>query len=542
MRKTPSLASREWLPVEGVEIEMPKAKVGGKSRYREWQRRVLPDLVPDSVNADAPERTPFRIVHALTSLTGFEKSTDIETVFAGELAGLEGLFRRQTKGRRKMTLAFHVLAVKATGTEERSAKGFTERTFLLLCRDPDGRVDTQLVDDVVEQFRGAPEKLDLAQRVVLNALSPHWTPEQEPAFYPDPCGDRCVPFDRHAADMFQDDLRCLLQAKLDPADFFSHLNILLVLHLGLYQPRLAALLNPQMDILFAEMAKPTPDNLAKLESLLEEQQRRHPFTGSVHCRAPDGGFQRRVNKRSASLVSFEHMAHELTIFHFNVLLLTRLRRLGEAYLATKLGIFEQWKADKLDEDARFTLEEATRGPLEFVRRMREDAEFGRFLHRSLEALAVAFADDQLAAKDEQVKNAIDEAESGLHALRDLYHIYNRNNSGSNTTSSRAYKQGIQVSSSLLRHNQEGLLQIRRGVGTYFELGVGLLPMLLLLTVGAANEKIPVDGFWARLERYGLAFDKEERGYLLERLRAMGVYERYSDAGEAAYVRNLMLPR
>jgi DNA phosphorothioation-dependent restriction protein DptG len=51
--------------------------------------------------------------------------------------------------------------------------------------------------------------------------------------------------------------------------------------------------------------------------------------------------------------------------------------------------------------------------------------------------------------------------------------------------------------------------------------------------------VPVATFWNRLARYGLQFDAEERGYVLERLRSMGVYERYSDAGEAAYVRNLM---
>ena len=68
---------------------------------------------------------------------------------------------------------------------------------------------------------------------------------------------------------------------------------------------------------------------------------------------------------------------------------------------------------------------------------------------------------------------------------------------------------------------------------------GFLPLLLLLVVGAGREKIPVDEFWKRLAAYGFAFDKTEREAVLARLRAMGVYERYSDAGEAAYVRNLM---
>lgn len=538
LRRKPELADCDSLPIEGVPVEMPKAKVRGKSRHREWQRRILPDLVPDSANADAPERTPFRIVYALTSS---EKKYGIEDTFKDELADLEGLFRRETKSKLKMTLAFHVLAVKGTDASERSAKGFTERTFLLLCRDAEGRVDTELVRQVVEQFRGHPDNLDLAQRVVLNKLSPKWTPNEEPTFDDTSCKERCVPFDLRAAQMFQKDLRCLLAANLNAADFFTNLNVLLVLHLGLYQPRLAALLNPQIDILFKEMASPDASNLSELEQLLVQQTERHPFTATVICRAPDGGFQRPVTKRSPSLSSFERMSRELTNFHFNVLLLARLRRLAQAYLATEWGQFDRWKSEKLEEDDRLGLEAATCGPIELIRRMREDPKFARFLNRALEALAVRFVENQLSSDDEQVTSAINDAESGLHALRELYHMYNRNGN-SNSTTTRAYKQGTQVTSSLLRHNQEGLLHARRGLGTYFELGVGLLPMLLLLTVGAEREKIPVDQFWSNLEGYGLRFDGEERGHLLERLRAMGVYERYSDAGEAAYVRNLMLPR
>ncbi|KIG19093.1 hypothetical protein DB30_05997 [Enhygromyxa salina] len=535
---TPKLAELDTLKIEGLDIEMPKAAARGRQVHRDWQRRILPDITPDSAIADAPERTPFRILYALTS--GQVTKRTIDEVFDGELAQLEGLFRRESRGKRKMTLAFHVLAVKGADKSERGAKGFTERTFLLLCRDKDGRVDRDLVRSVVEQFRREPSGLDLAQQAVLNELSTDWKADEEPQFDDSAHQDRHIPFDLEAAALFQRDLRSLVQAGLGPADFFRNLNTLLVFHLGLYQPRVAALLNPQMKLLFREMAEPSPSNLEDIKTFIGRAKDKHPFCGALACRAPDAGMLRRVSKQSPSMVTYNELGRELTIFHFNVLMLARLRQLGQAYLAEQWGLAARWKAGKLNEDERLQLEAATRGPSEFILRMGEDPSFQTFLHRALEALSVRFVKEQLG-DDESNYQKIYEAQSGMHALRRLYEAYNRE-SVANSTRSRAYRQGLQVTSSLLTHNQDGLVQTRRGLGKYLELGVGLLPLILLLTVGAGGEKIPVNQFWERLAQYGLTFDPQERGRLLERLRSMGVYERYSDAGEAAYVRNLMLSR
>ncbi|MFO7567262.1 MAG: DNA phosphorothioation-dependent restriction protein DptG [Enhygromyxa sp.] len=538
VRAIAKLAERDNLEVEGIEVELPKAAARGKQVHRDWQRRILPDIVPDSAIADAPERTPFRILYALTSMQ--KSNGSIDDVFTGELSKLEGLFRRESKGKRKMTLAFHVLAVEGAATAERNAKGFTERTFLLLCRKEDGQLDHELVQAVVEQFRLPPSSLDLAQQAVLEELSPGWTSEAKPSYNDDNYSERVVPFDIEAATLFKRDLRSLLAAGLGPADFFGSLNLLLVFHLGLYQPRVAALLNPQMDILFRDMAQPLPGNMEDLERFIGRAQRAHPFCGKVACRAPDAGMLRRVTKHSPSLQTYYQIGRELTVFHFNVLILARLRQLGQAYLAKQWGYNDKWRTDRRCGEY-LELQAATRGPREFMQRMREDPDYRIFLERALEALAVRFVQEQLGGSASAIHDKVESAESGLHALRSLYEMYNRD-TVANATMTRAYRQGMQVTSSLLTHNQDGLIQARRGLGKYFELGVGLLPLILLTTVGAGAEKIPVSQFWAELERYGLTFDMEERARLLERLRSMGVYERYSDAGEAAYVRNLMLSR
>jgi hypothetical protein len=539
VRNISDLANRHMLAIDGIEIELPISSGRGTARFRDWQRRVLPDIVPDSVNADAPERTPFRLLFALTTSQGTEASMD--EVLSGELHPLEDLFRARTLTK-TMTLAFHVLAVKAAGKGESDAKGFTERTILLLCRKDDGTLDVELVRDLVDQFRRPPSELDLAQRTVLERIQPGWSPSSEPTFdLPDSAKLPEIPFDREASRLFREDLRTLIQAALPPADFFQQLNLLLILHLGLYQPRVASLLSPQMEHLYREMERPDPRNLRDLEEMLKGHERRHPFTGLLHCRAPDPEL-RTVTLRTPARVSFEELGTTLVVFHFHLLVLVQLRRLGEAYLAQKWGYAEAWRNGRLAPEVLAEIHAATRGPQQFLIRMSQDPDFAQFLHKALTALAVRFVHNQIAEPSR--KRAFEEIEksaSGLHALRHLYEMYNIQSSR-NPTGSRAYRQGIQMTSSLLQQGQYGLVQGRQRVGPYFELGAGVLPLVLLLAVGAGREKVPVGNLWARLERYGLRFDAEERERLLSHLRSMGVYERYSDAGEAAYVRNLMTAR
>jgi DNA phosphorothioation-dependent restriction protein DptG len=99
-----------------------------------------------------------------------------------------------------------------------------------------------------------------------------------------------------------------------------------------------------------------------------------------------------------------------------------------------------------------------------------------------------------------------------------------------------------MAKSLLQQSDYGIIQTRRGLGSFFELGGGLLPLLLLLTIGHEAQKLQVDVFWERLADYGFSFDAGERDRLLGRLKDMGLYERFSDAGAANYVRNLLTIR
>lgn len=525
LRASAALATADSFVVDGVPLELPVPNDRSTSRQRDWQRRVLPDLIPDSVNADAPERTPFRILYSFTTNQATRHLH--REALRGRLEPLKPLFVAETVGRREIPLAFHVLAVRSVPRGEADARGFTERTFLLLCRRADGTLDVDLVRRLIERLRSDPRTLDLAQRTVLDALEPGWTPDREPRFALED-GERVIPFDPSAGRLFQEDLDRLLRARLSPADFFQALNLLLMLHLGLYQGRVAALLNPTMDLLLREMAGSSPENLRALERFSAEAARRHPFAGSLSCRAPDAGALRPVSLQTPERMAFERLSVSLNRFHFNVILLAQVRRLGEFYLRRR------W-----EDPSEEVIREALRTPLEIVRRMQEDEDFATYLHRATLALAVRYVHQQISeVSQEDAFRRIENAESGLHAMQTLYEMYNRQTSR-NAAGSRAYRTGVGVTSSLLKQNQYGLVQGRNRVGPFFELGANLLPLLLLVAIGPENEKAPVSRFLRRLEDYGLALDAAEQESLLQRLKAMGVFERFSDAGESAYVRNLM---
>ncbi len=514
------------LEVEGVPVEMPlPGKTGVKLKHRQWQRRVLDDLMPDSPNADAPERIPLRILRHLTTPEKPAKKYGEALGEGTPFAPLAPIFLFATRRKQfKVPVAFHVLSTKASDSTIRSGS-YTEHTFLLLMRDEAGVIDEELLAAFIDQFRAAPESLDLAHRTVLEQLEPGWDRTRNIFNLTD--SEEVRPLVPAAGELLRRDIRTLLSADLPSADFFRYTNQLLALHLGLYQPRIAFHLNPAMDLLLAELATPGSAETAAVEAIEEGLDPRYRFEGRLTVRAPSGG-QRPVRAGSRVRRDFQAMEEQLAELHFNLMLLYRVRELARGYL----------RARGYDEGM---IPSTVARPSQLIRRLQDDPEFRNFLLRATEALTVRFALDQLSKEyQDRCRDESASMPTGLHALKSAYVRYNLENAR-NIWNNRAYKQGAQITRSLLSQGEMGLVQSRRGIGTYFEIGAGMLPLLLLLIVGVDREKVTVSSFWDGLARYGLRLDEDERGRLLARLKAMGLYERFSDAGEASYVRGLITP-
>ncbi len=507
-----------------VNIAIPVSK--GVSR-EQWQRRVSDDILPDSPNADAPEKTPFEILNKLTDSVKAEHPLSQALADDSEFAPLRPLFVFATKGMAEIPVAFHVLAVKAADRSVR-CRSFTHKSFILLMRSKDGTLREDLVRRFIDQFRQPPAELDLAQRTVLERLQPEWSPDRNHDFsFEDP--GRVIPFVPAAGELLQRDIETLLDAELTRADFFRYTNQLLALHMGLYQPRLAAHLNPAIELLLQEMADPHSVSSEQVARVERGDDPQHQFTASLDVQVPEGSSWRRMSTRMPAFRSFLTLERRLATLHFNLMLFNRIRSLVSTYL----------RDCDFDDASAVSL---SRKPSDIVQRLQDDPEFRSYLERASEALAVRFIFDQLSdASEKDSFEVLAREPSGLHALRSFYERYNFESSPK-PTSSRAHKNGSQVVRRLLGRGEHGLLQARKGFGAYFEIGAGLLPLLLITSIGPGAEKIPVMRFWTELGRYGMRLPSEERERLLGRLKAMGLYERYSDAGEASYVRGLLAVR
>ncbi len=517
VRALPDIAERDGLAIAGVDLALPLSKVRGiKLQHRAWQRRVVEDMVPESVVGDASEKILVSIVNALT--TGAKDVPSFESALGEDFGPLRALFAHRTQGKHELPLPFH--AVVARSARKVDSRSFSEKTLLLLATGADGQVDVALLARFINALRPPQEVLNLAQRTVLERLAPGWTTAQAPQFNLDLSEQGPTPFVERAGSLFRQDLANLLDARLENADFFAYASLLLVVHFGLYLPRLAYQLNPSMDMLLAELAVPgsrTPADLAAVERDVH-----NGFAGSLCCRAPDPGGNRPVQRHAEVRRSFALLERELGQLHFNLLLLNRLRDLARSYL-------HRWRPEAA---GRLML------PSTLVGLMQQDPASRVFICRAAEALCVRFVAQQLPESQHAwAWETLADSPSGLHALRNYYEKFN-SISNANARSTRAYSNGMSVVVSLLRRGNSGLVQSRKGLGYFFELGVGALPYFLVVSMGR-RKKMRLSEFWERLAAYGLRFDPEERALLLGRLKVMGLYERFSDAGEASYVRNLV---
>ena len=514
----PKLYDAPYYQIDDVTIAFPK-------KNKQWQRRVIEHMLPDSPVADSPEKIPYRLLYAQTSSQQTENG--LETVFSGDLRHLRDVFYAQTRGS-AVPVAFHVLMVKAKNAKVVTQRLFTERTFRLLCTDEKGRLDDGLITDLLNRFRASPDDLDLASRVVLKGLQPMWDPTQFEVEV-DQRDARTVPFVPDASRLFRADIRTLLDGGFIPADFFELLTQTLTLHLGLYLPRLAARLNPTVAMMLDEFGTPGAADVERMRRIEAGDDDEYQFRGSISVRAASPGAHRRLSRASAPRLAYIRMERDLTYLHFSLLLFNQVRDLARQHISAA------WEGG--DPAA---LHEMSAAPSVIVERMQAIPEFRRFMSKATVALALRFVREQMPEDPTRsLVSKIEEMPSGLHALRDFYYAYNLLEPNT-ATKNRATKQGIHVADALLGRGDRGLVQDRRGVGRYFEIGVGIVPLLLLLSMGAHSEKIRISKLWARFEDYGLHLDDTERDLLLNRLKSMGLYERYSDAGEANYVRNLLV--
>jgi hypothetical protein len=162
--------------------------------------------------------------------------------------------------------------------------------------------------------------------------------------------------------------------------------------------------------------------------------------------------------------------------------------------------------------------------------MAADREFAKRIDMAAGALAISYAAEEASASALQLARLSSSREPGVHLLRSVIHSHLR---GGLHYRSRA------VVNQLVKRRYGGTLIRRRGSVIFFELDEDFLFLLVKFTLTRRRQReLPFRDFLDELSAYGLApQDREEEERFSEALERLGMLHRYSDAGEAMYVRH-----
>lgn len=363
---------------------------------------------------------------------------------------------------------------------------------LLNSRDDLTLMDRILLDAVADACGdGAPEQADAAA-LLQGKQAQKVRAGLEPG-----------PFDQQALDGFRSDLRCVLDTPLPRHDRIAAVMLTLSLHLGLYYYRLAFALGRGIEQCIAAASG---DAARKLPWQDE-------FRGRIAFRVGTAG--------DRPLSASDPCARAW-------------RELDDRYL---LALSANIVTSNLLATCWLAVDPATSPPAPdpgaLARRMASDSAFARTIDAMAGGLAAIYADRavQLTAEDTE---AIARLRPGIYGLHEAVLADRRSRN-------RLKHHSRDVVNQLVRRPFGGSLISTRGNVRYFELDEEFLYLLVKFVLGRRHSnQIPYRDFLSELAGYGLQpQDPQEVEVLASALERLGMLERYSDAGEAQYVRHLL---
>ncbi|WP_328665381.1 hypothetical protein OG905_00470 [Streptomyces sp. NBC_00322] len=315
-------------------------------------------------------------------------------------------------------------------------------------------------------------------------------------------------------DRFQTDLRTLLATKLPRPDFVRWVTVLISLHASLLMYRVAVVQSARLDRAVAAAHElPSPGATYKCEGL-----ENCPLAGQLMFRTGTGGY-RPVSRRDGCHTSWQRVDGK----HLLSLPATLITANLAARVWESLGgppahrpDLEQL-ADSLAHDAdlrrRFNAGAAA------VTVLHHHAHWAQTTRRT-KGMPPPSLDELLQAAD------VRGGRIGLLALREDVTRLRR---------SDLRKQSRDVVNQLMLHQVGGLLSRNGTSMTFYEVDEDLLTLLVRLI--CRDEPVAFELFLSGLAEYGLQpQDAPEQERLTQSLERLGLLIRYSDAGEATYVR------
>lgn len=301
-------------------------------------------------------------------------------------------------------------------------------------------------------------------------------------------------FSQSALDRFREDLQAALTMPLARHDLVTSAILTLSLHLGLYYYEVAARLGQGLDAL---MAVAGGRDAVPVSGIASSLRFRLGTAGDRPVRQSDGCAQAWRELDDGYLI-----------------------RLSPNIITANL-LHQVWR--ELDSSAPRRPD-----PAALAQAMSSDAQLTELVDAAARALAVLYASRTMGA-DGRMLDEAGQLDPGVHALRTVVLTHRRK-----TLEHPSRK----VVNQLIRRPFGGSLISNRGAVRFFELDEEFLFLLVRFVLQrAAEEELPFSDFLSGLAAYGLVpQDGAEEDELAAALERLGMLHRYSDAGEANYVR------
>jgi hypothetical protein len=398
-------------------------------------------------------------------------------------------------------------------------KMFRGSILPFLCSSQGGRaVDESLMDGLLDVFRN-DDDFTILDREVLRIAADISPMASQPSVQALLNSSRKVltnlekaggAFCQPSLDQFQEDLRYVLGMPLPRRDLIEQVTMLLALHFSIRLLRASVVLSNQLDQVIALFMPGTHARQDPCSAGCVGELERCDLAGMLRFRAGSGGF-RSVSLSEPCVTSFRQVTSgyllplPVSIATAN-LTIHVLKELGGPELPSLdiPGLGDALRA--ADGSFRQTFDAVTR----------------------LLALSCG-AQQKPAASPDEIRRFAREGGPGLFALREAILEWRR-------PSMR--HEGRDVVFQLVKEVRSGRLIQSNGTRvTFFELDEALI--FLLVSIICKNELIPFAEFISRLQRYGLSPQSQAEEALLQRsLERLGMFARYSDAAESAYVHGI----
>lgn len=310
------------------------------------------------------------------------------------------------------------------------------------------------------------------------------------------------PFFPAVHDLVQQDLaRALDMRSLGRKDRVNAVLTVFYFHLALFFWRTAFVLDEEVNAFLQFLAgEPGADDALRKAS--DRTLEGSPFRGQLRFRAATAR-PRRIKQSDPAARSFNELNDQrLRLLPVNLSLLGAARKL--------------------------TGQLAPAGFAEIADALRQDPVLAAGFDPACRAAALLIADDVSEEQRDDIHTAVASREPGLIAFR---------TSVLKRWRSDLRRSSTDITSGLMKRGGKGIFATRGNV-KFFEIGQDLL--LLLTKLVAGDREIRYADFIARLSLYGLAPQtREEESTLAEVLRSLQLLEKYSDTGEAMYVKHFL---